>query len=101
MAKVEISKFSGTTILYEQYTMSLLETREYVHSNQVEKLKEMDKLMFDCWRKGYKRSKILELAQKIESNTTEDDVQIYFRNMFTRELSSDSIYLKKENLLAK
>ena len=81
--------------------MSLLETHEYVHPNQVEKLKEMDRLMFDCWRAGYKRSKILELAQAIESNTTEDDVQIYFRNMFKRELSSDSIYLVKENLLAK
>ena len=98
MAKVEISKFSGTTILYENYTMSLLETleiREYVRLNQIEKLKQMDKLMFDCWRAGYKRSKILELAQKIESSTTEEDVQIYFRNMFTRELSSVSIYLKK------
>lgn len=74
--------------------MSLLEQHEYVNLQKVEKLEKMDRLMFDCWRKGYKRDKIVELAQKIESQTTRDDVAIYFRNMFTRELSSDSIYLK-------
>ncbi|CAM0065110.1 hypothetical protein VPHF86_0292 [Vibrio phage F86] len=72
---------------------SLLETHEYVHSNQVEKLKQMDRLMFDCWRKGYKRVKVLELAQQIESNITSDDVAIFFRKMFNRELSPDRIYL--------
>ncbi|AGN30361.1 hypothetical protein VPFG_00364 [Vibrio phage nt-1] len=75
-------------------TPALLESHEYVHPNQVEKLKQMDRLMFDCWRAGYKRGKILELALSIESSTTSDDIEIYFKNMFTRELSSDSIYLK-------
>lgn len=62
--------------------------------NELEK--KMDKLMFDCWRKGYKRAKILELAQQIESNTTSDCVQIYFKRMFMRELSDKAIYLKRD-----
>ncbi len=76
-------------------TPVLLETHEYVNPNQIEKLKRMDRLMFDCWRAGYKRGKILERALEIESSTTSDDIEIYFKNMFTRELSPDSIYLKK------
>ncbi|AJT61173.1 hypothetical protein [Vibrio phage XZ1] len=76
-------------------TPALLETHEYVNHNQIEKLQQMDRLMFDCWRAGYKRGKILELALSIESSTTEADIEIYFKNMFTRELSADSIYLKK------
>ncbi|AAQ64382.1 hypothetical protein KVP40.0312 [Vibrio phage KVP40] len=76
-------------------TPVLLETHEYVNQNQIEKLKRMDRLMFDCWRAGYKRGKILERALEIESSTTSDDIEIYFKNMFTRELSPDSIYLKK------
>lgn len=68
---------------------SLLETHEYVHPNQLIKLRKMDRLMFDCWRSGYKRTKILELAQQIESNITSDDITIFFKDMFTRELSVD------------
>lgn len=78
-------------------TPALLETHEYVNSNQIEKLQRMDRLMFDCWRAGFKRNKILERALEIESSTTEADIEIYFKNMFTRELSPDSIYLKKSD----
>lgn len=77
-------------------TPALLESHAYVHQNQIEKLNKMDKLMFDCWRLGYKRIKILPLAQEIESSTTEDDVAIYFKNMFSRELSDKAIYLKRD-----
>ncbi|MFS1427245.1 hypothetical protein LMH73_008795 [Vibrio splendidus] len=73
----------------------LLQSHAYIHPNQIKKLNRMDKLMFDCWRLGYKRSKILPLAQEIESSTTEDDVGVYFRNMFVRELSSRAHYLVK------
>ncbi|WPH64760.1 hypothetical protein [Vibrio phage vB_VpaP_SJSY21] len=73
----------------------LLETHEFISQGQLDKLKEMDKLMFDSWRLGYKRSKILELAQAIEPSTTSNCVGVYFKNMFTRELSVSALYLEK------
>ncbi|AUG88449.1 hypothetical protein PQC39_gp085 [Vibrio phage Vp_R1] len=76
-------------------TPVLLETHEFVNQSQIDKLKEMDKLMFDSWRLGYKRSKILELVQAIEPSTTSNCVGVYFKNMFTRELSDSAIYLEK------
>jgi hypothetical protein len=53
----------------------------------------MDRLMYDCWRAGYKMPKILEKAQLLESQITRDDVEIHFRIMFDRELSDQRIYL--------
>lgn len=51
-----------------------------------DKLQSMLQLMFKCWRQGYKRSKILPLAQKIEPLTTSEDVSVYFRLMFDAEI---------------
>ncbi|WP_210498269.1 hypothetical protein [Vibrio crassostreae] len=77
-------------------TPSLLESHEHIHSNQIEKLNRMDRLMFDCWREGLKRKDILPLAQEIESGTSEADVGVYFRRMFRRELSNDAKYLSRK-----
>lgn len=51
--------------------------------------------MFDCWRAGYKMPKILEEAQKLESQITRDDIVIHFRDMFMRELGVEPKYLGK------
>lgn len=75
-------------------TPTLLEAHEIPNPNQLDKLKQMDKLMFQCWRLGYKRSKILELAQNIEPSTTIDCVGVYFKNMFDREFSTERLYLE-------
>lgn len=69
-----------------QVTPVLLKSHEYVNQNQIEKLRKMDQLMFECWKSGFKIGKILELAVCIEPLTTEDDVKIYFRGMLEREL---------------
>lgn len=70
----------------EEVTPVLLEFHEYVHQNQIEKLREMDQLMVECWKRGLKMKKILPLAVCIEPLTTESDIQIYFRDMLEREL---------------
>lgn len=54
---------------------------------------QLDKLMFDCWRAGFKTPKILERAKQIDPNITEAEVQQQFKVTFERELSEDSIYL--------
>ncbi|MDK9790660.1 hypothetical protein [Vibrio sp. D431a] len=74
-------------------TPALWQPHEFVNENQLSKLSEMDRLMFDCWRKGLKRRDILDLAKEIESSTTEEDVSLYFKAMFDRELSPKSKYL--------
>ncbi|CAM0110548.1 hypothetical protein VPH70E341A_0150 [Vibrio phage 70E34-1a] len=43
-------------------------------------------LMYDCWRKGYKHAKILELAQEICSDIDSQGVKVRFRVMLDRNL---------------
>ncbi|MGR5451399.1 hypothetical protein ACP3V3_16905 [Vibrio sp. PNB22_3_1] len=60
----------------------LWESHEVVPASQNDKLKRMDRLMYDCWRQGLKRSNILALAQAIESATTEEDVALFCCDVF-------------------
>ena len=62
------------------------------------KEEELDKLMFDCWRAGHKYPMILELAQKVESQISKEDIVIYFKNMFMRELGLTPKYLGVPNV---
>lgn len=72
----------------------LWRSHAYVNLNQVSAAQKMDELMFESWRKGLKRKDILPLAQEICLNTTDEDVSIYFKHMFERELSDNAKYLK-------
>ena len=76
-------------------TPELWQSHEYVNPNQIVAAEKMDKLMFECWRKGLKRKDILPLAQEICSSTSEQDVSAYFRHMFLRELSATPLYLNQ------
>lgn len=45
-------------------------------------------LMYECWRKGYKHAKILELAQEICSDIDSQGVKVRFRLMLDRNLGA-------------
>ncbi len=50
------------------------------------KEEELIDLMYECWRKGYKHAKILELAQEISSDIDSQGVKARFRVMLDRNL---------------
>lgn len=50
------------------------------------KEEELMDLMYDCWRKGYKHAKILELAQELCSGIDNQGVKLRFRVMLDRNL---------------
>lgn len=82
----------------DSHTPELWRSHALIHSNQISAAEKMDELMFKCWRKGLKRKEILPLAQEICSNTTDEDVSIYFKHMFERELSDKAKYLTERRL---
>lgn len=74
--------------------LKVFNVKEYLEFCR-EKEQKLDRLMFDCWRKGLKHRDILDMALEIDSTITSEQVKEAFKEMFTRELSDKAVYLEK------